>query len=87
VREAARGLGDIRTDFDFTQPPRSPVILPRIIVCSTCIKGTPDPYLHPGKEPVLCIPASDPKNKAQVVKPDTGNRKKDRANDECADGP
>jgi phospholipase C len=28
VREAVHGLGDLRNDFDFTQKPRSPLILP-----------------------------------------------------------
>jgi phospholipase C len=28
VRERARGLGDLRRDFDFNQPPRAPLILP-----------------------------------------------------------
>jgi hypothetical protein len=28
VRESMRGLGDLRKDFDFTQKPRPPLILP-----------------------------------------------------------
>jgi phospholipase C len=28
VRENARQLGDLRADFDFTQPPRAPMLLP-----------------------------------------------------------
>jgi phospholipase C len=46
VREDARILGNLVSDFDFSQPPRSPVILP--VHPKTTLTGTPDPaHLDP----------------------------------------
>ena len=41
VREDEKVLGDLVNDFDFTQPPRAPVVLP--VHPKTTLTGTPDP--------------------------------------------
>ena len=46
VRENARLLGNLASDFDFSQPPRPPLILP--VHPKTTLTGTPDPaHLSP----------------------------------------
>ena len=47
VRERARGLADLRRDFNFKQPPRRPLVLPFGTANIPGPMALPEPFLPP----------------------------------------